>query len=263
MQNSDVASHDCTYSALTPLPAPEDVTITGITTTTLTATWTKDDDAEGYEWKISTSSTAAGINALNTIAEGDQDDASLVGSTYTLSATSLTISGIYYFYVKAIGNGSTTAASSYSSDSNITPLVFSFTSNVDGWPTTSNSGTYNYVLNGNNWSFVLSDDLYCNSSYLMVKKEASLGLPAITGYKLVKVVGQLNSAGSPSTKSNVSVCSDTSGTAVSGGTAQTWSTKGGNYTYNLSGTSVNTRYYMYVDSSANSQWINVTLTYSK
>ena len=50
---------------------------------------------------------------------------------------------------------------------------------------------------------------------------------------------------------------------MSGGTGQTWSTKGGNYTYSLTGTSANTMYYMYVDNTANSQWIKVVLTYSE
>ena len=97
----------------------------------------------------------------------------------------------------------------------------------------------------------------------MVKKKCSLGLPAIEDYKLTKVIGTLNDGGSPSTKSVVSVCTNTTGTAVSGGTGQTWSTKGGNYTYSLTGTSANTMYYMYVDNTANSQWIKVVLTYSE
>ena len=244
-----------------PLDDPEDVVISSINKTTLVASWTKDANATSYSWVISTASTAGAITVGNTIASGTQSDAVLSGSTYTLTKESLNLSGAYFFYVKAVGDGASYSDSDYSSDSKIY-LEFDFSSNITGWPTSSSAGNYDYTIGSTDYSFALSDDVYCNTSYLMVKKQKSLGLPAISGYKLTKVIGTLNSGGSPSTKSVVSVCTNTTGTTVSGGTGQTWSTKGGNYTYNLTGTSANTRYYMYVDNTANSQWIKVVLTYS-
>lgn len=144
-------------------------------------------------------------------------------------------------------------------------LTFDFTkSPISGWPTSSNkkAGDYVFVLEGVNYTFSVTTNVYCNSGYLMVSKSSSLGLPALAGYKLTKVVGTLNGSGSPSTKSVTSITSDATGnTVVTGGEAQTWNTKGGNYTYTLSNTAVNTKYYMYVSAAANSQYTKVELTY--
>lgn len=144
-------------------------------------------------------------------------------------------------------------------------LTFDFSkSPISRWPTSSNkkAGDYIFTLAEVDYTFSLTSNVYCNSGYLMVNKNNSLGLPALAGYKLTKVVGTLNGNGSPSLKSVTSITSDATGnTVVTGGEAQTWSTKGGNYTYTLSNTAVNTKYYMYVSSAANSQYTNVELTY--
>lgn len=148
-------------------------------------------------------------------------------------------------------------------------LTFDFTSNISGWPLRADSeagtsaGSYVYSLNGEEFTFTLTKDIYCNDGYLMVRKNASLGLPAIPGYKLVKVIGQLNDGGTPSTKSQTSITADASGSqVVEGGEAQKWDTKGGEYTYDLTNTVSNTVYYMHVDNTANSQYIKVELTYA-
>ena len=146
-------------------------------------------------------------------------------------------------------------------------LTFDFTSNISGWPLKADSeagtsaGSYVYSLNGEEFTFTLTKDIYCNGGYLMVRKNASLGLPAIPGYKLVKVTGKLSN--SASTKSQTSITSDASGSQiVEGGEAQTWDTKGGEYTYDLTNTVSNTVYYMHVDNTANSQYTKVELTYA-
>lgn len=146
-------------------------------------------------------------------------------------------------------------------------LEFDFkTVKPEGWPTTSTTtaaGTYKYAVNGVDYNFIHGDDIYCggtapNSAYLMIAKGSSLGLPAIAGYKLVKVVGTLNDSGSPSTASKVSITDGTS--EVTGGAEQTWITKGEDYTYSLTETEENTIYYLSV-SNKNCQMIKLVLSY--
>lgn len=147
-------------------------------------------------------------------------------------------------------------------------LVFDFkTAQPEGWPTSSDNaqgGTYKYAVNGVDYSFILGKGVYCagttpNSAYLMIAKSSSLGLPAIAGYKLTKVIGTLNDAGSPSTRAEI--CITDGANVVSGGTAQTWNTKGNNYTYTLAETEENTVYYLSVSSTANCQMIKLVLSY--
>lgn len=147
-------------------------------------------------------------------------------------------------------------------------LVFDFkTAQPEGWPTSSSNalgGTYKYAVNGVDYSFILGKGVYCagttpNSAYLMIAKSSSLGLPAIAGYKLTKVIGTLNDAGSPSTRAEI--CITDGANVVSGGTAQTWNTKGKNYTYTLAETEENTVYYLSVSSTANCQMIKLVLSY--
>lgn len=147
-------------------------------------------------------------------------------------------------------------------------LVFDFkTAQPEGWPTSSDKalgGTYKYAVNGVDYSFILGKGVYCagttpNSAYLMIAKSSSLGLPAIAGYKLTKVIGTLNDAGSPSTKAEI--CITDGANVVSGGTAQMWSNKGDNYTYTIAETEENTVYYLSVSSTANCQMIKLVLSY--
>ena len=137
-----------------------------------------------------------------------------------------------------------------------TDLRFNFTSNPGSWPSSSSAGSYTYSLNGTSYTFVLSANVYCNSGYLMVKENATLGLPAISGKKLTKIVVK-NSSGC-STKTVVSVTDGSS--IVTGGTAKTFSTTSTKYPYTLSGTSANTVYYLNI-AKANCQIVALTLTY--
>lgn len=146
-------------------------------------------------------------------------------------------------------------------------LVFDFkTVKPEGWPTSKDNasgGTYKYAVNGVDYSFILSAGDYCSgttpkSAYLIVAKDCSLGLPAIAGYKLVKVVGTLNNSGSPAKTASVNITDGTS--EVTGGEAQTWSTMCADYTYSLKGTEENTVYYLSV-STKNCQVIKLVLSY--
>lgn len=152
-------------------------------------------------------------------------------------------------------------------------LVFDFkTVKPEGWPTKkaeAKAGTYKYAINGVDYSFIhgdkKGDGIYCggteqNPAYLMITKSNSLGLPAIAGYKLVKVVGTLNDFGSVSKQSSISITTDGTNT-VTGGTAQTWDTGGKDYTYSLTETEENTVYYLSVSDKANCQMIKLVLSY--
>lgn len=144
-------------------------------------------------------------------------------------------------------------------------LQFDFSEAVTGWPTSDGGSatTKTYTL-VNDYTFSLGPNVYCNTynedTYLMLKYTTYLGLPAISGYALTKVEITNTSGCSPSTK--VAVCTSSAGSsAVSGGSAKTLSTVSTTYTFNLSSTSANTVYYLYI-TTKNCQLKNITLTYT-
>ena len=139
-------------------------------------------------------------------------------------------------------------------------LTFSLTSNPGGWPT-ANSTTltnYTYTLDEVDYTFALNN-VKCNSGYLMMTSTAVLGLPAIEGYKLTKVVASNSSGCSTSTLVGIS-SSSSSASYITGGETQKWSTTGSSYTYTLTSTAANTMYYMYV-TNKNAQVTQLVLTY--
>ena len=149
-------------------------------------------------------------------------------------------------------------------------LVFQFkdkTSNgLDSWPASkddSAEGSYSYALGGANYSFTttkVGNGIYMSTSYLMICSGNYLGLPVISGKKLVSVSATLNDGGNPSTASQGSITSDTEGTVVSGGDVQTFDSKGVTKTFNLTGTTAGTRYYLAI-SNKNFQCISLELVY--
>lgn len=139
-------------------------------------------------------------------------------------------------------------------------LTFDLSKNPGSWPT-ANSTTltnYTYSLGDTSYSFGLKN-VKCNSGYLMLTSTAVLGLPAIDGKKLTKVVAKNSGGCSTTTKVGIS-SSSSSASYISGGAIQTWSTTSSSYTYTLSGTSNNTVYYLYV-TNKNAQITELTLTY--
>lgn len=186
--------------------------------------------------------------------------------TMTISRTAADMyeAGKLYKVVKEIPTDKWVSKAAYNGGD----LVFDFkTVQPKGWPTSKDNataGTYKYVVNGVDYSFIHGTGIYCagttpTSAYLMIANSSSLGLPAIMGYRLVKVVGTLNDTGSPSTKAQISITNGTD--VVSGGTAQTWNTKGADYTYTLTDTEENTIYYLSVSSTAKCQMIKLVLSY--
>ena len=143
-----------------------------------------------------------------------------------------------------------------------TVLTFSFTSTPAGWPSKkadAAAGNYTYTLDAVSYTFTHSkngDGIYC-SSYLMINKNETLGLPTVAGKKLTKVVATSSSSCSQSV--NVAVTT-TAGAAVTGGTSQVWTTRNTDYTYDLSGTAVETVYQLKI-TSANCQTTKLVLTY--
>lgn len=139
-------------------------------------------------------------------------------------------------------------------------LTFSLTSNPGGWPTTNSTTLTNYTYTLNNVDYIFAlKNVKCNSGYLMFTSTAVLGMPQLAGYKLVKVVAHSSSSCSTTTRVGIS-SSSSSASYISGGAYQTWSTQNHDYTYNLTGTSVNTMYYLYV-TYKNAQVTSLTLTY--
>ena len=266
--NSSIASASYTITGITsPLPDPTGVAITVLNSTTFTGSWTNDTNAADYEWIVSTSSTYAGIvhdgSEKNVIFEGNRSSAEydLSGSTCTVTKSDLTLSGKYYFYVKAKGDGVYYSDSENTISKSGIVLSFALNSNPGGWPTTNSTTLtdYTYTLSGTNYTFKLYN-IKCNSGYLMCTKTAGLGLPAISGYKLSSVIANNSGGCSTSVKVGISSTAPTTFTGVTGGADQTWSTTSSTYTYNLSSTSANTVYYLYV-TTANAQIVKLTLTY--
>ena len=182
----------------------------------------------------------------------------------TATAESKYEAGKLYKVSKSIPAEKWTPKAAYTGDE----LVFNFkTVQPEGWPDSKDNakaGTYKYAVNGVDYSFILGDGVYCAgktpaSAYLMITKSSSLGLPAIAGYKLTKVIGTLNDTGLPSTKAKI--CITDGANVVSGGTAQEWNTQGKDYTYTLSETEENTVYYLSVSSVANCQMTKLVLSY--
>lgn len=145
-------------------------------------------------------------------------------------------------------------------------LTFSFTSNPNTWPTTNPNSTTDvtYTLNSTSYTFNLNTKACYNSNQsclFLTGSGGALGMPAISGYKLVKVEATNTSGCSTAVTVGIST-SNSSFSAVSGGSAQTWSTQSHTYTYTLTGTSVNTMYYLYDNKSGkNAQVASLTLTY--
>ena len=165
-------------------------------------------------------------------------------------------------------------------------LRFDFSGDaLPGWPTSDNwqdgPGNLNctYPLYGTNYNFFLTD---CGNGskarVAWVKDKGGLllyatwryvGLPAIAGYKLVKVSGTMCLATNAKRKAAIVknvVADNTQGTItelhefVAGGESTDWSTKGTTYTFNLSGTEANTMYY-FLCTNTSVGVSDLTLTY--
>jgi len=199
--------------------------------------------------------TTKDVTASATVSEPDMSTAGTKEVTVTYTEGEDTKTASYTITVNAVVVGG---------------LTFDFSDNtvngLDEWPGTKEAaaeGTYVYKLNDVDYSFTttkVGNGIYMNTSYLFINSGNYLGLPAIEGKKLVSVTAKLNPNGNPSVTSKGSVTSDTSGTLVTGGDAQTFDVKGGTKTFNLTGTAVNTVYYLAV-TNKNFQCTELVLVY--
>lgn len=114
---------------------------------------------------------------------------------------------------------------------------------------------------GYTYKFKASDSFYYYGSKAMLlgKKESYISFPAIPGYKLISVKAS-NCAGASSNASIV-ICSTSSTTAVSGGTASTI-TQGSSHTWTLSNTTDNTSYRFFITNAYAIQLTELVLSYS-
>lgn len=139
-------------------------------------------------------------------------------------------------------------------------LKFDLTSNPGEWPTSNPDTLTNYIYTLDNVAYTFAlKNVKQNSGYLMMTATAVLGLPALSGQRLSKVVAYNSSTCSTSTVVGIS-SSSSNANYVSGGETQTWSTTNSVYTYTLPNTDENTMYYLYV-TSKNAQLASLKLYY--
>lgn len=155
-------------------------------------------------------------------------------------------------------------------------LSLDFTTELPGWPAASSSANItaangsgmdaDFTLGSDKYTFFLGPNTGVNNNggtlnYFWLPNGAYIGLPEIAGKRLVQVALH-NSAGC-STKVKVGVYSDDAGTTeVAGGAGIVLTTKDSDYTYNLTGTTAGTRYYLRAG-AANAQLVKLVLTYEE
>jgi len=130
---------------------------------------------------------------------------------------------------------------------------------ADKWKTEAGDTTCIYKLDGEDYEFILTDVkdatlarvAWTTSKGGLIWWAASryVGLPALDGYRLIKVSGQM--CLSTNAKREAGICKYVSESGalpedayVTGGEPMKWSTNGEVYTFNLEGTEAGTVYYM-------------------
>lgn len=167
------------------------------------------------------------------------------------------------------------------------PIVLSFDFSgtpLTGWPTETGTGTAEcvYSIEGKNYTFVLTADGQATNRFpywkegtgIVITKYRYIGLPAIEGYRLTKVVAtnakvadaesKYGKAGVANQVENIAGAPDADGGHgyVKGGEPQVWSELA-DYTYELGGTTMNTVYYLISLQTYGSFLKAVTLTFEK
>lgn len=153
-------------------------------------------------------------------------------------------------------------------------LAFDFTTAVAGWPTSSSNsaaGSYTYTLDEVDYTFThtkTGNGIYQNSPagqtpYLFMINGNYLGLPTVTNYRLAKVVFHNTTGGSNSAE--IGITSRASGSVYLDDSAatQVMSTANTDYTFILSDSYKDKRYYIVAAGSKNAQAYSITLTFEE
>ena len=244
--------------------------------------------------------TASGVSQSNYVNFSMGGTALSTGTDYYVAVAPVELTSDLKIYlngnlVKAINSSSLAALQRnkiYNLGTLTTPatpaekvLRFDFSGDaLPGWPTSDNwqngPGNLNctYPLYGTNYNFFLTDCGNGSKARVAWVKSAGglilyatwryVGLPAIEGFKLVKVSGTMclsSKTRKAAIVKNV-VADNKQGTIaelhqfVTGGESTEWSTKGTTYTFNLSGTEGNTMYY-FLCTNTSVGVSDLTLTY--
>ena len=288
-QNGDViASTQTSVTAHITTAAGDDYTISIPVTNNVYGVKLSHEKESGYNvryYSFSLSYVAGGVTPTTYTVTFDAGDGTFVGNSDFPNASNAVTAGTYtlpsatpatgYTFSKwNIGDATYDAGASYTVSGNADfvasytqngggstkTLTFDMSSNPGDWPTTNSTTltNYTYTLNNVDYTFALKN-VKCNSGYLMITQVGVVGLPAIEGYKLTKVVASNSGGCSTSTKVGIS-SSASQASYITGGEIQTWSTQGSSYTYTLTSTDANTMYYMYV-TNKNAQITSLELTY--
>lgn len=243
---------------------------TNVTATTVTlAGSSRNIDAAsevGFEYKVATA------------AEWTKKAAAAAAASWTVDIEGLTADTKYAYRAYAVAAGQTyygTEADFTTKGTSDADIFVDFT-DLSGYPSgfPTSKGTTDlatYKFGGYDFTFFgkINTDKggYYSSTYdkatvlIWGQDGAYIGLPAIAGKSLTKVVCTVPDGASASVQVGVF---DAAGTPVNGGEAITW-TKDADprvYTYNLSGTAENTSYRLQVVSKHNSQLAELELYYS-
>lgn len=153
-------------------------------------------------------------------------------------------------------------------------LTFGFTTAVADWPTSSSNsaaGSYTYTLDKVDYTFThtkTGNGIYQNSPngqtpYLFMTNGNYLGLPTVTNYRLARVVFHNTTGGSSSAE--IGITSRASGNVYMDDSAasQVMSTANTDYTFNLSDSYKDKRYYIVAAGSKNAQAYSITLTFEE
>ena len=182
-----------------PLSAPASPSITILTSTSFTATWTVAANASGYSWKL----TSTDDSSADAIASGDVDG----GSTATVTKTGLDLTEgqAYYFFIKSKGDGELYADSNYSNSVNKKYLVstLTFTKACGGSGTADDSVSWTVTSDASESSFDGTKGVHYGTGSAAVSY-VNLSTSGISG-TIVGITVNASGASGTSAKLNVTV----------------------------------------------------------
>lgn len=150
---------------------------------------------------------------------------------------------------------------------NVRTLTFSFSStSASGWSDPLSEGDNTYTLSATDYTFTATSEgsgIGQKTSYLMIYSYNSLGLPVITDYRLSKVT--VHTSSTASTAVQVGITSNTASHPYvdDARAVKTLSTLNADFTFDLTASYKDKRYYIYVANNKNAQITSITLTYEE